>query len=323
MGLELENPLIASSSPLTEHLDNFKRLEDAGVGAIVMFSLFEEQIIRESEAYDYFLAKGSESYAESLSYFPALSDFKMDVDKYFNLLERASKSVDVPIIASLNGLSAEGWTDYARLLEEAGASGLELNIYFIPTDIEIDGRLVEKKYIDVLQAVKKAVSIPIALKLNPYFSSMGHMARQFADAGADALVLFNRFYEPDFDIEKLQIHNSLELSSPKEIRLPLLWIGVLFNKLKISLAATTGVSTGAEVIKYLLAGADAVMTTSALIRWGFDHIGTLKNELVNWMDAREFESVTEIRGLLSRANIDNPMAYERANYIKILKGFNN
>jgi dihydroorotate dehydrogenase (fumarate) len=321
MGLKLKNPLVASSSPITVSLDNFKKLEDTGIGAIVMFSLFEEQIIRESEAYDYYLSKGPENYGEALNYFPTLKDFKIDVDKYFNLLEKASGSVDVPIIASLNGISPEGWTDYAKLLEEAGASALELNIYYVPTDIEIDGREIENNYLKVLLAVKKVVSLPVAVKLNPYFSSVGHMAKQLANAGADALVLFNRFFEPDFDIDKLQILNSLELSSPKDIRLPLLWIGVLFNKINLSLAATTGVSSAVEVVKYLLAGADVVMTTSSLIRNGIEHIAALKSGLENWMDEHEFESVAEIRGLLSRARIAHPTAYERANYIKILEGY--
>lgn len=321
MGLPLAHPLVASASPLSNNIDGMKRLEDAGASAIVMFSLFEEQIRQENEAFDHFLELGSESFAESLSYFPAVEDYHVGPESYLSLLRMASEALDIPIIASLNGVSSEGWCDYARQLEEAGAKGLELNVYYIPADLTISGREVEARYLEILRSVKEVVAIPVAMKLNPYFSAMGHMARQLEQAGADGLVLFNRFYQPDFDLEKLAVLPSLELSSPSELRLPLLWLAVLHGRLSCSLAATTGVHSAAEVLKYLLAGADVVMSTSALLKHGPEHIGTLLEGLRNWMQMRGFASVEQLRGVLSQRKVDDPSAFERANYIKVLEGY--
>jgi dihydroorotate dehydrogenase (fumarate) len=321
MGLELKNPVIASASPLSEKLDNFRRMEDAGAAAVVMFSLFEEQIKHENAAIEHLITSGSESYAESLSFFPEFEDYETGPDEYLNLLRRATEAVDIPVIASLNGITNEGWVDTARLMQEAGASGIELNPYHIPANLYQDGREVEQRYLDVLRAVKSAVSVPVAMKLSPFFSATGNMARQFDEAGVDALVLFNRFYQPDLDLEEMEVITDLKLSTPAEIRLPLLWIGVLHGRINASLAASTGVHSPLEVIKYLLAGADAVMTTSGVLRYGIGFLTTLVDGLQEWMEAKQYDSVQQLKGLMSQINCLNPGAFERANYIRILENY--
>ena len=321
MGLELQNPVVASASPLSEKLDNFRRMEDAGAAAVVMFSLFEEQIKHENAAIEHLITSGAESYAESLSFFPEFEDYETGPDEYLNLLRRATEAVDIPVIGSLNGITNEGWVDTARLMQDAGASGIELNAYYIPANLYMDGREVEQRYLEVLKAVKAAVSIPVAMKLSPFFSATGNMARQFDEAGADALVLFNRFYQPDLDLDEMQVVTDLKLSTPDEIRLPLLWIGVLHGRINASLAATTGVHSPQELIKYLLAGADVVMSTSGMLRHGIGFLTTLVEGLQDWMAAREYESVAQLRGSMSQVNCLNPGAFERANYIKILENY--
>jgi dihydroorotate dehydrogenase (fumarate) len=321
MGLPLKHPIIASASPLSEKLDNFKRMEDAGAAAVVMFSLFEEQIKRENAAIEHLITAGTNSFAESLSYFPDFDDYETGPEEYLNLLRQASEAVDIPVIGSLNGVTNEGWVDTARMMQEAGASGIELNIYYIPANLYMTGREVEQRYVEILKAVKGSVSIPVALKLSPFFSAMGNMARQFDEAGADALVLFNRFYQPDFDLDKLDVKVNLELSTPAEIRLPLLWIAVLYGRINASLAATRGVHSPTEVIKYLMAGADAVMTTSALLRNGIEFLTTLVDGLQGWMDQRQYESVQQMKGSMSQINCLDPGAFERANYIKIIESW--
>lgn len=321
MGLELKHPLAASASPLSETLDGIRQLEDADASAVVLFSLFEEQIRHENAAFTRFMESGTESFAESLSYFPAVEAYHIGPDSYLELLRRASEAVDIPLIASLNCVTAEGWIDYARMLQQAGAKGIELNIYYIEADLAVPGREVEQRYLDILKVVKEAVTIPVALKLSPFFSSMGHMAKQFDEAGADALVLFNRFYQPDFDIEQLEVAPTLELSTPSEIRLPLLWIAILYGRLKASLGATRGVHSADEVIKYLLAGADVVMSTSALLKNGPHYLSVLLEGLKSWLEAREFSSIAQMRGLLSQRHIADPSAFERGNYIKVLEGY--
>jgi dihydroorotate dehydrogenase (fumarate) len=321
MGMTLRSPLVVSASPLSEKLDNIKKMEDAGAGAVVLFSLFEEQIRQEQLAYDYAFGAGTDSFPEALSYLPPMDDFRIGIDNYLELIRNAKEAVDIPIIGSLNGTTPGGWIDYAKACQEAGADGIELNIFFIPADLTKDGVDVELRYREILETVKTSVQIPVALKLNPYFSSTGNMAKRLSDAGADALVLFNRFYEPDFDIDTLEVVNSLELSSPNEIRLPLLWLGILYGKIKASLAATTGVQGSTEVIKYLLAGADVVMTASCLFKKGIPYIYQILAELEEWMQARDFHSVQEMKGVMSQMNIGEPTAYERANYIRILKGY--
>jgi dihydroorotate dehydrogenase (fumarate) len=321
MGLQLKNPLIASASPLNTDLSNIRRLEDAGAAAVVLPSLFEEQIEAEARRYDRLTSYNTESFPEALSYFPQACDYQVGPQQYLELVRRASEAVDIPVIASLNGVTEEGWVSYANLIEEAGAKGLELNIYFIPADLSLSGRDVEQRYLDILRAVRASISIPISIKLSPYFSAIGSMALELDRSGANGLVLFNRFYQPDIDVAQLRLVTDLTLSGPNEIRLPLLWLGVLSGRVRASLAATTGVTTADEVVKYLLVGADAVMTTSALLRHGIAYIGTLLAGLTQWLSARDFASLQKVRGLLSHQRANNPEAFERANYIKILQGY--
>jgi dihydroorotate dehydrogenase (fumarate) len=286
-----------------------------------MFSLFEEQIKQENAAIEHLITSGAESYAESLSYFPEFEDYDTGPEEYLNLLRQASESTDIPVIGSLNGFTNEGWVDTARMMQEAGARGIELNIYYIPGQLYITGREVEERYIEVLKAVKASVSIPVALKVSPFFSAVGNIARQFDEAGADALVLFNRFYQPDFDLENLEVMPNLELSTSSEIRLPLLWIAVLYGRINASLAATRGVHSHIEVVKYLMAGADAVMTTSGMLKNGIGFLTTLVDGLQEWMEQKEYESVQQMRGSMSKTNCIDPSAFERANYIKILDSY--
>jgi dihydroorotate dehydrogenase (fumarate) len=321
MGLTLSCPLIASASPLNADVGNIRRLEEAGAGAVVLPSLFEEQIEADAERQDRLISGSAESFAEALSYFPAASEYSVGPQQYLDLVERASSAVSIPVIASLNGTTDEGWVSYARLIEQAGAKGLELNIYFIPADLSLTGREVEQRYLDILRSVREIVSIPIAVKLSPYFSAVGNMARQLDKAGADALVLFNRFYQPDVDLVRLEVLTDLKLSTRDEIRLPLLWLAVLFGRVGSSLAATSGVSGPDEIVKYLLAGADVVMATSVLLREGVGHMATLRGGLEDWLRARDFASVDDIRGRMSQKRIANPEAFERANYIRILQGY--
>jgi dihydroorotate dehydrogenase (fumarate) len=321
MGLELKHPVVASASPLSESLDGIRRLEDGGAAAVVMHSLFEEQIRRENAALDRLLASGTESFAESLSYFPEMDDSSAGPDQYVDLVRRASEAIEIPLIASLNCVTGEGWIDYARQLEQAGASGLELNIYAIEPNLDISGQEVERRYLDSLRLVKESVSIPVALKLSPFFSAFGHMAKQLDAAGADALVLFNRFYQPDFNIDTLEVAPTLTLSQAGEIRLPLLWIALLYGKVNASLGATRGVETSVEIIKYLLAGADTVMTAAALLRNGPEYVAKLVAGLEAWMEERSFDSIAQLRGIMSHAKVADPLAFERANYIRILESY--
>ena len=321
MGLELQHPIVASASPLSGTLDGIKRLEDGGAAAVVMFSLFEEQIRHENDAFSHLMESGTQSFAESLSYFPDVDEYQVGPESYLELMHDAAEAIEVPIIASLNCVTGDGWIDYAKQMQQAGASGLELNIYSVEPDLDATSDEIEQRYLDILAAVKSTVSIPVALKLSPFFSAMGNMAKRLDQAGADALVLFNRFYQPDIDIQSLEVTPSLGLSSAGEIRLPLLWIAILHGKLNASLAATRGVENPDEVIKYLLAGADAVMTTSALLRHGPAYTNTLVEGLKAWMEARKFSSVKQVRGSMSRANVANPAAFERANYIRVLESY--
>jgi len=321
MGLELRHPIVASASPISSTVDGIRRLEDGGAAAVVMSSLFEEQIRHENEAFSYLMESGTMSFAESLSYFPAVDTNPAGAELYLKTLQRAAEATSIPVIGSLNCVSGEGWIDYARQMQQAGAMGIELNIYSVQTDFEVSGVEVEQRYLDIVKAVKASVDIPVALKLSPFFSSMGHMAKALDGAGADALVMFNRFYQPDIDIIDLEVSPSLSLSSSGEIRLPLLWIALLRGKVRASLAATRGVESSDEVIKYLLAGADVVMTTSALLRNGPKYLGTLLHGLIYWMEARGFDSLARLRGSMSRDKIANPGAFERANYIRVLESY--
>ncbi len=321
LGLTLKSPLVAGAGPLTGDLENIRRLEALGAGAIVLPSVFEEQIEQEKRLIEHMDAIGSDSYPEALTYFPAASLYPLGPERYLELLGHAAAAVDIPIIASLNGTTDRGWVNYARQIQVAGAKALELNIYIISTAVDVGGHEIERRYISILQAVKQAVTIPVAVKLSPYFSAMGHMAAQLIEAGADGLVLFNRFYQPDIDLGQLALLPNLELSTSREIRLPLLWIGVLSGRIPASLAASTGVETADEVIKYLLAGADVVMTTSALLKHGVGYMGTLIDDLKRWLAARDLATLDRIRGRLSQRNIPDPTAFARANYIRLLQGY--
>ena len=321
MGLKLQHPIVASASPFSESVDNIKRMEDAGAAAVVMFSLFEEQLRHESAAMEHLMASGTDSYAESLSFFPEVDDARAGPEDYLELSRRASEAVEIPIIGSLNGITSEGWTETAKMMEEAGAKGIELNVYYIPADLNLSGREVEQRYLDVVKAVKSAVSIPVALKLGPFFSAFANIAKQFDEAGADALVLFNRFYQPDFDLDKLEVVTNLTLSTPNEIRVPLLWIAVLYGRIGASLAATRGVTSAVEVVKYVMAGADAVMTTSALLKRGIEFLTVLLDDLKAWMEERGYESVDQMKGSMSHKHCADPSAFERANYIKVLESY--
>ncbi len=321
LGLDLANPLVAGAGPLGRELDNIRRLEDLGAGAVVLPSIFEEQIEHEQEVIERLTTAGIDTYGEALTYFPSQSSYAIGPGRYIEMVHRAVRAVDIPVIPSLNSVTPHGWVSYARQLEEAGARAIELNVYFIPAGVDLSATEVERRYLDVLRAVKTAVRIPVAVKLGPYFSAVGHMARQLVDAGADGLVLFNRFYEPDIDLAQLALLPNLELSTRYEIRLPLMWIGILSGRIKASLAASTGVQSAEEVIKYLLAGADVVMTTSALLKHGVEHMKVLLDGLKDWLDRRDVASVDSIRGRMSQRNVVDPTAFERANYIKILQGY--
>jgi dihydroorotate dehydrogenase (fumarate) len=321
LGLTLRNPLIAGASPLTGELDNVRRLADLGAGAVVLPSIFEEQVEHEQQLIEQLIATGNDSYSEALTYFPAPTAYAFGPERYLDLVRRAAGSVEIPVIASLNGVTDHGWTGYARELEGAGAHAIELNIYFIPSDLELSGHAVEQRYVDVVTAVKGAVKIPVSVKIGPYFSSVGDMARRLVDAGADGLVLFNRFFQPDIDLTGLALISDLDLSQSYEIRLPLLWIGVLSGRVKASLAASTGVDSSDDVVKFLLAGADTVMTASALLRHGIGHIKEVVGGLETWLGARDVQSLDAIRGRMSHRHIVDPTAYERAHYIKTLQGY--
>jgi len=320
MGLNLNSPIVVSACTLSDKTDNIVMMEDNGAGAVVMFSLFEEQIRKEEASFKYVMSKTSNSFAEALDYFPDLDDFSVGTDEYLENIRKAKERVNIPMIGSLNGITNQGWVDYSRLMEEAGADGIEVNIFFIPGDIAMSSSAVEHRYLNIITAIKQTVKIPVAVKLNPYFSAMGNMSLRMENAGADALVLFNRFYQPDFDINELIIKTDLYYSESSEIRLPLLWIALLYGKINLSLAATTGVQSAVEVIKYILAGADVVMTASSLYKNGIPYLRTMNKDLQDWMYMMGFDTISSFKGNMSQQHISDPTAYERANYIKILEG---
>ncbi len=320
MGLELNSPIVVSACTLSERLENILKMEDYGAGAVVMPSLFEEQIRKEEAIFNSVLNETTYAFPEAMDYFPGLDEFNVGIDEYLENIRKAKQRVKIPIIASLNGITNEGWIDYARQMQQAGADAIEINIFFIPGDLNMSTGEVEHRYLNIIENIRQTVTIPVAVKLNPYFSAMGNMAMRMKAAGADALVLFNRFYQPDIDINELQIKTDLHYSVAGEIRLPLLWIGLLYGKLKLSLAATTGVQSAVEVIKYLLAGADVVMTASSLYKNGIPYLNTMNKDLNDWMYMMGFDSLDAFRGIMSQQNIADPTAYERANYIRILEG---
>ena len=321
MGLSLKNPIVPSASPLSHTLEGMKRLEDAGASAIVMYSLFEEQIVHESKEFDHYMQYGTESFAESLSYFPEAEEYNLGPEEYIELIHKAKRALKIPIIGSLNGISAGGWTDYAKKIEEAGADALELNVYYIPTDARHTSEEVEQRYIDILKAVKGTVTIPVAMKLSPFFSSMANMAARLEAVGANGLVLFNRFYQPDIDLDALEVKPNVILSSPQALRLPLRWIAVLYGRVRTSFAATSGVHSAQDVIKLLMAGADVTMMCSALLKHGPGHIRQVLEDVNQWMLDHEYVSVSQMKGSMSQKSVANPEAFERANYMRTLQSY--
>ena len=316
LGMKLRTPLVPSASPLSDSLDNIKRMEDAGAAALVLHSLFEEHISQESHRLHYHLTHGTESFAESLTYFPELNDLAVGPETYLNEIAAAKEAVAIPIVASLNGSTLGGWIEYAKQIEQAGADALELNIYWIPTDPELSGVEVERKYVEILSQVKSEVGLPVAVKLSPFFSSFANMAKALVQAGANGLVLFNRFYQPDIDPEGLHVSPNILLSTPMAMRLPLRWIAILRGWIKADLAATSGIHRATDVIKMLMAGADVTMLCSILLRWGIDHLRVIEREVEQWMEAHEYDSVEELKGSMSQKNCPDPGAFERAQYIR-------
>jgi dihydroorotate dehydrogenase (fumarate) len=321
LNLDLKNPLVASASPLTKDPENVLAMEDAGVAAVVFYSLFEEQIIAGSQQVDHYLNFGSQSHAEALSYFPDMETYNVGPDSYLNKIRKAKERTNIPIIGSLNGVSEGGWTDYAQLIEQAGADALELNIYYIPTDPAITGEQIEHMYLDVIKSVRQKINIPLAVKIGPYFSSIPNMALKMVDAGANGLVLFNRFYQPDINIEDLEVEPGLVLSSSVEMRLPMRWTAILHDQIPVSLAITSGVHTFEDVIKGLMVGADAVMMTSELLHNGIYRISEILEDMKNWMVEKEYNSVEQMKGSMSYENVAEPSAFERANYLKVLNSW--
>ncbi|MBS3946014.1 MAG: dihydroorotate dehydrogenase-like protein [Melioribacter sp.] len=321
MGLKLKNPIVPSSSPLSQSLDNVKKMEDAGAAAVVIYSLFEEQITHESGELDHYLSYGTESYAEALSYFPEPQQFHLTPYQYLDHIAALKKAVNIPIIGSLNGVSTGGWVKYAKNIEQAGADALELNIYYIATNPNLTGSEIETMYSDVLTEVKKNVKIPVAMKLSPFFTSMSNMAKRLDNAGADALVLFNRFYQPDFDLENLEVVPNLVLSTNWEMRLPLRWIAILYDNLKASLGATSGIHSHEDVIKIMMAGGDVAMMASELLVKGIGRITEILNGMKEWMEKNEYDSISMMKGSMSQKKIDQPAAFERANYMKLLQSW--
>jgi dihydroorotate dehydrogenase (fumarate) len=320
MGLNLKNPLVPSASPLSTSLDQVLRLEDAGAAAVVLYSLFEEQINHQVERVDHYLTTYSESYAEALSYFPEPQAFNnLYAEQYLEHIAALKRSVGIPIIASLNGVSEGGWLAYAQKMEEAGADAIELNIYYLASDPAVSGREVERMYLDDIRRVKKTVRIPVAVKVGPYFSSFANMAVEMDQAGADALVLFNRFYQPDIDLELMEVKPSLVLSSNYEKRLPMRWLAILHGQVRASLAATTGIHSAEDAVKMLLCGADVTMVASVLLRKGIDYLGEMINDLESWMIEHEYESIEQLKGSMCLRHVAEPAAFERANYLKILQ----
>jgi dihydroorotate dehydrogenase (fumarate) len=322
LGLKLRTPLVVSASgPLSVEIDSIKRAEDAGAAAVVLYSLFEEQLRIDRYELHHHLTHGTESFPEALSYFPEPSEFHLGPEGYLNHIHKAKQAVNVPIIASLNGATAGGWTKFAKQIEQAGADALELNIYYIPTDLHMAGAEVERTYVEILQQVRAAVKIPVAVKLSARFSNIANMAHRLADAGANGLVLFNRFYQPDIDLETLEVQPRVLLSTPHAMRLPLRWIAILHGRVKADLAATSGIHTGHDVLKMLMVGASVTMLCSVLLKHGVERIGTIEEEMRQWMEEHEYESVRQLRGSMSQLHCPDPSAFERAQYMRALTSY--
>jgi dihydroorotate dehydrogenase (fumarate) len=321
LGLHLSSPLVASASPLSRNVDLVRRMEDAGAGAVVLFSLFEEQITHESRELDHYLESTAHRYAESPTYFPDLGSYTIGPEEYLEHIRRLKSAVRIPVIASLNGGSPGGWVEYAHRMEQAGADALELNIYYLPTDMDLSGGEVEESYVQLVRSVRATVKLPIAVKLGPFFSSIPNMCRRLVEAGADGLVLFNRFYQPDFDLAELEVVPNLKLSTSDELRLPLRWIAIMYGRLRCDFALSSGIHTAEDALKAMMAGASAAMLTSALLARGVGRLGAILGDMRAWMEEYEYESIEQMRGSMSQRAVADPAAFERANYMRALQSF--
>ena len=321
LGLQLKNPIVASASPLSKKIGYIKRLESAGAAAIVMYSLFEEQIVHESLELDHYLSRHVHSFAEALTYLPDMESYNRDPDTYLAHLTEVKRAVDIPVIGSLNGISTGGWIKYARMIQEAGADALELNIYYLPTDLQLSGSELEGMYIKLVRDVRASITIPLAIKVSPFFSSIPHMAQRFVEAGADGLVFFNRFYQPDFDIESLDVMPRIHLSTSHDLLLPLRWIAILSGRLPVDFALTGGVHTSQDVLKAMMAGAKVAMMASELIENGVERVSDILNGMLFWMEEHEYESIRQMQGSMNQQAVAEPAAFERANYMKALNSF--
>ena len=321
LGLELRNPLVASSSPMSKDLDLLRRMEDAGAGAVVLHSLFEEQINAEQNALDDFLWQGTDVGAESNTVFADLPQYQIGPDAYLEHIRKAKAALGVPVIGSLNGVSVGGWIRYAQMMEDAGADALELNIYFVPTDADLPGSIIERYYTELVATLTSTVRIPVAVKLAPFFSNAANMAKLLEKSGANGLVLFNRFYQPDFDLDNLEVVASLQLSRSEELKLRLHWTAILFGRVNADIAITGGVHTAEDVVKSMMAGAKVACMTSAILENGPEHFATVKRNLIDWMDKHEYESIEQMQGAMSHRNVGNPAAFERNNYLKVLSSY--
>jgi len=323
LGLELKNPLVAAASALSKKTSYVKQMEDAGISAVVMYSLFEEQITHDSLAFNYYMERGTDRFAESLDYFPDLERYNVGPDQYLEQIRRNKEAVDIPVIASLNGVSNTGWIEYAQKMAEAGADALELNTYYISTNPDVSAEQLEENYVDLVKAVCENIEIPVSVKLSPFFSALPNLLVRLEDAGAQGFVLFNRFIQPDLDIENLEVDSTLHLSTSAELLLPLRWMALLYGRMDANLALTTGVHTGVDLVKSVMAGADVAMVASEFVGNGVDRAVEMLAEMENWMTAYEYDSVAKMRGSMSQKNVENPAAFERANYMKALQSYDN
>jgi len=320
LGMQLRTPLVASASPLSHEISGIRELEDAGASAVVLYSLFEEQLHKEALELELHLNAGTESFAESITYFPHSSEFHTGPEEYLNHVRKAKDAVNIPIIASLNGATLGGWAKYAKQIEQAGADAIECNLYSIPTNLEVSGSEIESNYADILREIKTSVQIPVAAKLSPFFSNLANMAKRLDQMGTNGLVLFNRFYQPDIDLEELEIKTNVLLSTKQDLRLPLTWIGILYGRIRASLAATSGVHGPEDVIKLLMVGADVTMLCSVLLRSGIPHLRHIEAGVLEWMEEHEYESVQQMQGSMSQLRCPDPGAFERAQYMRAVKG---
>jgi len=318
LGLNLKNPLVASASPLSKKLEKARKLEEAGIAAIVMYSLFEEQILHESLEFDHYLSRGTDSFAEALTYLPDGGMYSISPDKYVDQLSALKKSLSIPVIGSLNGVSKGGWTKYAKRMQDAGADALELNLYYVVTDLDLKSGDIENVQVDLVSEVRSVIKIPLAIKISPFVTALPNFAHRLVEAGANGLVLFNRFYQPDFDLDELDIIHNLDLSTPAELRLPLRWISILYGKVQADYALTSGVHSASDVLKAMMAGAKVAMMASNLLHKGEQAIPSILSDLQDWMKEREYQSIKQMQGSMSQQNVGEPAAFERANYMKVL-----